>query len=137
MKATVTTDVYPGVEFLGTIFRIHPTISAASRTFVTEVRVPNKEEKLRPGMFTRVILKLGETEALIVPSIAVMQQSGTNERYVMLHDNGTAKKVTVKIVSRHDDQLEISSSQIVGGEELIYAGQSKVENGDPVNVMVD
>jgi len=104
---------------------------------VAEVTVPNKDEKLHPGMFARVNLKLGETDALIVPAIAVLQQSGTNERYVMLHDNGTAKKVTVKIVSRHDDQLEISSSQIVGGEELIYAGQSKVENGDPVNVMVD
>ncbi len=64
-------------------------------------------------MFARVSLKLGEAEALIVPSIAVMQQSGTNERYVMLHENGSAKRVNVEIVNRHDDQLEITSpSQI-------------------------
>ena len=137
MKATVTTDVYPGVVYEGTVFRIHPTISAASRTFVAEVTIPNKNEKLHPGMFARVSLKLGETDALIVPSIAVMQQAGTNERYVMLHENGTAKKVTVQIVSRYDDMLEIASSEIQGGEELIFAGQTKLENGDPVNVVVD
>ncbi len=137
MKASVTTEVYPGKVFEGTVFRIHPTISAASRTFVAEVTISNKDEKLHPGMFARVSLRLGETDALIVPSIAVMQQSGTNERYVMLNENGIAKKVIVQIVSRHDDQLEIASSEIQGGEKLIFAGQTKLENGDPVNVVVD
>ncbi len=137
MKASVTTDVYPGKVFEGTVFRIHPTISAASRTFVAEVTIPNKNEKLHPGMFARVSLKLGDTDALIVPSIAVMQQAGTNERYIMLHENGTAKKLIVKIVTRHDDMLEIASSEIQGGEKLIFAGQTKLENGDPVNVVVD
>ena len=30
MKADVTTDVYPGETFKGTVYRIHPTISAAT-----------------------------------------------------------------------------------------------------------
>lgn len=137
LDVEVTTEVYPGKVFLGKVFRIHPTISAATRTFVTEVKVPNKDESLHPGMFARVSLKLGEKEALIVPAIAVLQQTGTNERYVMLHENGNAKKVTVQILSRYDDQLEISSSELKGGEQLIYAGQGKVENGSPVNVVAD
>jgi len=137
MTATVTTDVYPDEKFTGKVFRIHPTVSAATRTFVAEVKIPNKRGKLNPGMFARVSLKLGETEALIVPAIAVMQQSGTNQRYVMLHENGSAKRVSVQIINRHDDQLEISSPGIKGGEQLIYAGQSKLENGTPVNVVAD
>lgn len=137
MKASVSTEVYPGEIFQGTVFRIHPTISSATRTFIAEVQVPNKNQKLLPGMFARVSLKLGEADALIVPAISVMQQTGTNERYIMVHEDGKAKKVTVQIVSRHDDQLEISSASLQGGEELIYAGQSRLENGDPVNVVVD
>jgi len=66
-----------------------------------------------------------------------MQQTGTNQRYVMLHENGSAKRVSVQIINRHDDQLEISSPGIKGGEQLIYAGQSKLENGTPVNVVAD
>jgi membrane fusion protein, multidrug efflux system len=135
MLASISTDVYPGENFQGKVFRIHPTISAATRTFTAEVKVPNKKGKLAPGMFARVSLKLGEKEALIVPSIAVMQQAGTNQRYVMLHENGSAKKVIVQIISRHDDQLEISSPELQGGEQLILAGQSQLENGAKVNVV--
>ncbi len=137
MVATVTTDVYPDLQFTGRVFRIHPTINAATRTFAVEVKVPNKQHTLKPGMFARVSLHMGETEALIVPSIAVLQQSGTNQRYVMLHENGTARKVTVQVLNRIDDQLEISSPDIQGGEELIYAGQSRLDDGDRVNVVAE
>ena len=137
MAATINTEVYPGEEFNGKVFRIHPTVSAASRTFVAEIKIPNPNAKLKPGMFARVSLILGETEALVVPAITVMQMSGTNERYVMLHENGTAHKVVVQILSRHDDQLEIFSPEFQGGEQLIYAGQSHLEDGTRVNVVAD
>ncbi|MCK4749951.1 MAG: efflux RND transporter periplasmic adaptor subunit [Bacteroidales bacterium] len=137
MEATISTEVYPGEVFRGKVFRIHPTISAATRTFTAEIKVPNKDERLHPGMFARVSLKLGEKDALIVPSLAVLQQSGTNERYVMLHENGQARRVTVTILNRYDDQLEIASPKIKGGEQLIYAGQNNLEDGEKVNIVVD
>ena len=137
MKASVTTDVYTNETFQGTVFRIHPTISAATRTFIVEVMVPNRQRKLVPGMFARVSLKLGQREALIVPAIAVLQQPGTNERYVMIHDNGTARKVAVKIMNRMDDQLEIASPELKGGEEIVHVGQANLKNGAPVKVVVE
>lgn len=137
MKATVSTDVYPDLIFQGTVFRIHPTISAATRTFTVEVKVPNRQRKLAPGMFARVNLELGQKEALIVPSVAVLKQSGTNERYVLLHDNGQARRIRVKIINRYDDQLEIESAELQGGEELIYTGHTDLESGDPVEVVVE
>jgi RND family efflux transporter MFP subunit len=137
MNATINTDVYPNETFAGKVFRIHPTISSATRTFAVEVRVPNPQEKLKPGMFARVTLKMGEADALMVPSIAVMQETGTNQRYVMLNENGTAHRVNVQIVNRMDDQLEISSPGIKGGEELIFAGQARLEDGAKVNVVAE
>lgn len=137
MEASVSTDVYPDEEFTGAVFRIHPTISPMTRTFVAEVKVPNPSQKLTPGMFARVGLKLGVTDALIVPAIAVLQQKGTNQRFVMLHEDGHARKVVVSIVSRHDDQLEIASPEIVGGEQLIIAGQTNLADGSPVQVVTD
>jgi membrane fusion protein (multidrug efflux system) len=137
IKASVTTDVYPGETFEGTVFRIHPTVNAASRTFTVEVKVPNKRDKLVPGMFARVDLKLGTRSALVVPAITVLQETGTNERYVMIHENGIARKVPVIIVNRLDDQLEIASPELKGGEELIHVGQANLNNGDPVKVVVE
>lgn len=137
MSAIVRTEVYPGKTFTGNVFRIHPTVSPATRTFTVEVKIPNKNEKLRPGMFARVSLKLGEKEALIVPAITVLQQTGTNERYIMVHENGNAKRITVRILNRYDDKLEIASEYLQGGEELIIAGQVNLDDGESVNVVQD
>jgi len=137
MYAEVSSDVYPGEIFKGTVFRIHPTVSAATRTFTVEVKVPNGSNKLAPGMFARVSLKLGQKEALIVPSVAVLKQSGTNQRYIMLHENGQARKIVVDIISRYDDLLEIASEELQGGEELIYTGHTELEPGDPVKVLAE
>ena len=137
MESEIRTDVYPDEVFKGKVFRIHPTVNPATRTFTMEIQVPNKGKKIRPGMFARVNLKLGEKEALIVPSIAVLQQAGTNERYIMLHENGRARRVSVRILNRYDEQLEIASPVLKGGEQLIYAGQNNLEDSDPVKVVVD
>lgn len=137
LLASVSNEVYPDETFSGKVFRIHPTVNAATRTFTAEVKVPNGSGKLHPGMFARVSLKLGVKEALIVPAIAVLQQSGTNERYVMLYKNGTATKVTVRILTRYDDQLEIASPDLKGGEQLIYAGHNNLEPGDQVKLVTE
>jgi len=137
MTATVKTEVYPDETFTGSVFRIHPTVNEATRTFTVELKIPNNSGKLRPGMFARVSLKLGKKEALIVPAITVLQQTGTNERYIMLHKNGTATRIPVQILNRYDDRLEIASSELKGGEQLIYAGQNSLEDGDPVSIVVE
>ncbi len=135
MQTNVSTEVYPEENFQGSVFRIHPTVNAATRTFIVEIMVPNSREKLRPGMYAKVDLKLGEKEAMLVPSITVLQVSGTNERYVMLNRDGSAHRVKVQIVSRYDDQLEIFSSDLTGGEQLIYAGHTHLDEGDSVKVV--
>ncbi len=48
-----------------------------------------------------------------------------------------AKKVVVQILRRYDDQLEIASDQLKGEEQLIIAGHTNLEDGDPVNVVVE
>ena len=66
-KAEVELDVYPGETFEGTINLIHPTVNATTRTFAAEVRLPNADQRVRPGMFGRVKLNLGKTERIVVP----------------------------------------------------------------------
>ncbi|MCK7532954.1 MAG: efflux RND transporter periplasmic adaptor subunit [Marinilabiliales bacterium] len=60
MKVRVVADVYPDKDFEGTIFRVHPTIDAMSRSFRAEVRISNGNEQLRPGMFARAFIDMGE-----------------------------------------------------------------------------
>ncbi|MCY1721591.1 efflux RND transporter periplasmic adaptor subunit [Prolixibacteraceae bacterium Z1-6] len=134
-KTKLTTDIYPGVEFEGTVSLIYPTIDPQTRTFIVEITIPNPNLKLRPGMFARVNVNLGEKEAIVAPASAVMMLEGTSNRYVFIEENGKAEHVSVLLGERFDDLLEIVSDKIKPGTKLITSGQAKLDNGDLVQVV--
>jgi RND family efflux transporter MFP subunit len=136
MKASVKVDIYPNRQFHGEVFRVYPTISADTRTFPVELVINNPDETLRPGMFARVSLDLGETTTLTVPATAVVKQEGTNDRYVFLANDGkTARKIKVEMGERYDDKVEIISDQIKEGEQLIVSGQEKLMDNSLITVV--
>ena len=55
----VKVDVYGDEEFEGTINLVYPTIDSNTRTFPVEVRLTNRDQKVRPGMFARVSRNTG------------------------------------------------------------------------------
>lgn len=136
MKATVSVDILRDKTFTGEVSRVYPTISADSRTVPVEIMIRNEKEILRPGMFARVSLNLGEVEALLLPAVAVVRQEGTNDRYVYVAgENNTARKVRVKVGERYDDQLEVSSDSLSTGTMIIVAGQERLLNGSKISVV--
>ncbi len=130
----ITTDVFPGEVFQGTVSMIYPTIEAATRSFKIEITVPNAQEKLRPGMFARASLEILQTEAFLVPSISVLKLQGSNERYIFLEENGRARRVPVELGERFDDMVEVLSDQVSPGDRIIIAGQARLVDGVRVNV---
>ncbi|MBN2778389.1 MAG: efflux RND transporter periplasmic adaptor subunit [Bacteroidales bacterium] len=133
-EVSLVSDIYPGQVFTGKVNLIHPTINAATKTFTVEIQIPNKEQLLRPGMYARVNLEFAKETALVVPAITVLQQMGTNNRYVFVYDNGVAKRVNVEVGKRFDDQIEIISDQISIGDKLIVSGHSNLVDGAKVVV---
>lgn len=134
MPISLATEIYPGQTFDGKISLVHPTINSATKTFDVEIQIPNSNELLRPGMYAKVNLELGKESAMVVPSTAVLQQLGTNIRYVFLYENGTAKKIIVKLGKRYDDRVEIISDEINGNDELIISGYTNLDNGSKVEI---
>ena len=134
MKAEIIADVYKGEKFSGTVSRVFPIVNAATRSFNTEVELPNRNDMLKPGMFVRVSMDLGEVETFVVPANIVMQQEGTNQRFVFLDKDNIASRVEIALGQRFDDKLEIVSSEIKEGDKLISEGQAKLINGDKIVV---
>ena len=56
VRATV--DPYPGETFEGKVTVVVPALDPASRTFAVEALFPNRDGRLRPGLFARVSLDL-------------------------------------------------------------------------------
>ena len=134
MKLTVKSEIYPNETFPATIEVVYPTIDAASHTFQCKVAIPNASEKLRPGMYVTTTLGLGKENTIVVPYQSVEKLIGSNERFVFINENGHAKRVSVKLGQRFDENIEIIAPEIHAGVEYIYLGQSKLVDGVKISV---
>jgi Cu(I)/Ag(I) efflux system membrane fusion protein len=66
------TPSLPGEHFSGQIAFIAPSIDATTHTLPIRCDVPNRDLRLRPEMFVRGELKVGERMALIVPKTSII-----------------------------------------------------------------
>ena len=107
MKVDVRSDIYPDKTFPATIEIVYPTIDPATHTFQAKLNIPNSGEKIRPGMYVKTTLALGEMDAIVVPYQSVLKLTGSNDRYVFTNQNGEAHRVAVTLGQRFDDRIEI------------------------------
>ena len=133
MPVEIKLDVYPGEVFEGKVSLIHPSVDATTRTFTTEITIPNGDRKLRPGMFSRVAINFGEKEQVIIPDVAVQKQAGSNERFGFVVENGVAHRRTFN-VGRQVGNYVVILSGVSAGEDVVIAGGQKLLDGAEVEV---
>lgn len=134
MKVDVRSDIYPDTVFPATIEIVYPTIDASTHTFNVKVRIPNGDERLRPGMYAHTSLELGKSTALLVPYQSVQKLTGANDRYVYINDGGVAKRVFVQIGERYDDRIEVIADEIKEGVEVVTTGAEKLVDGTRLEI---
>ena len=138
MKVSVESDIYPGTVFPATIEIVYPTVDAASHTFQATLNIPNPGEKIRPGMYVRTHLAVGEVDAIVVPYQSVLKLTGSNDRYVFVADGGTARRVAVTLGQRFDDRIEIipvEANALKTGDQLVVTGQARLVDGDKLEIV--
>ena len=122
MKVQVASDIYPDQTFPATIEIVYPTIDATSHTFQAKLNIPNSGEKIRPGMYVRCAMALGEVDAIVVPYQSVLKLTGSNDRYVFVNRDGVAHRVAVTLGQRYDDRIEVLpvvAGELKEGDELV------------------
>lgn len=135
MPVDISLEVYPGKTFTGKVSLIYPALDPATRTFTTEITIPNPSAELRPGMFSRVMLKFGAAERVLVPDVAVQKQIGTNERYVFVYNSadGTVDRRRVTLGRVVGKELEIVGG-VEAGDQVVVAGAQKLMDKAKVEI---
>ncbi|MBR2962384.1 MAG: efflux RND transporter periplasmic adaptor subunit [Alistipes sp.] len=136
LKVYVQLDAYGDEKFEGSIARIYPTIDSSTRTFPVEVVIPNRNEKVRPGMFARVTLPYAKVRRTIVPDRAVNKLMGSGDRYVYIYNpaEGSVRYSKVELGRRLDTEFEILSG-VKPGEQVVVKGQLALVNGAEVEIV--
>ncbi len=129
----VVADALPNERWQGRIEAINPKVDADGRSLEIRALLENTSGKLRPGMFVRVRVIVGErSNALLVPEEAIVPQGA--EFYVFKVVDGAARRVPVKIGVRRDAMVEILDG-LTAGDQVVTAGMRLSRDGQPVRVL--
>jgi cobalt-zinc-cadmium efflux system membrane fusion protein len=119
--AKVNVEAYPGVDFPATVAAIGDVVDPASRTIKLRAWVNNQEHKLKPEMFARLHLQIGEeARILAVPKEAVVEVDGKQYVYVVEDANRYVKR-EVKATSFTPGQMRILEG-LTPGQRIVTKG---------------
>lgn len=131
LGVSVVSDAYPDEVFTGKVFAIAPRVDEASRSILLRAHVTNDNDKLRPGIFAKVQLRLTSREnALLVPEEALWPVG--KDMFVYRVVDGKALMSKIKTGKRVNGKVEVLEG-VSKGDTVVTAGQMKLRNEAAVN----
>jgi membrane fusion protein (multidrug efflux system) len=134
-EVAVRVDAYPNQEFKGRIYALEPGVDEKSRTLLARARIDNKDRRLRPGMFARVVLTLGSRDAaIVVPDQAIVPRG--DSVFVFRVVDGKALLTPVTTGARAPGEVEILKG-LSPKDVVVVDGQLKLQDGASVMILGD
>ncbi|MDJ0905604.1 MAG: efflux RND transporter periplasmic adaptor subunit, partial [Woeseiaceae bacterium] len=129
-SAGLSVDSMPDTMFAATIARISPTIDTRNGTFKATAVIGNDSGDLVPGMFARFTIAYEKhTDALLIPSIAVIEEDDEASVYVVV--DGAVSRRVVETGIASDGRVEILAG-LEENEEIVVVGHSGLRDGSKV-----
>ena len=117
--AEIVTD--DGRELSIASMTFYPYADAQSHTFRLRLNLTDPEGALFPGTLVKVNVSVGERDALLVPSSAVLVRGELRAVYVVT--DGKPQLRQVKVGQAHDDQVEILAG-LATGENILASAEA-------------
>lgn len=140
-SVAIRVDTFRDREFSGRITTIDPQIDQLNRMVLVQVTVDNPDQLLRPGMFASAVISLDKSEKLVaVPKTAIDFSLYGDSVYVVVDGTGAdgkpVKRVERRAVTVGDQKggLVAIARGVAAGDEVVTAGQVKLQNNVPVTV---
>ena len=120
-SAKVSVEAYPDVSFPATVTTIGDVVDPTSRTIKLHALVNNKDHRLKPEMFARLHLQVGEsTQLLLIPREAVLEEDGKQFVYVVEGiDHYVKREVHVSTIS--PNQVRVLEG-LASGQRIVTKG---------------
>ncbi|WP_254244058.1 efflux RND transporter periplasmic adaptor subunit [Hymenobacter sp. BRD128] len=136
-KALVTLPDLGTEEIPSTVRTVSRSISATSRTFTVELRLPaDKANRLRPNMVATVrIQNYGQANATVLP-VDLIQHDEENAYVLVVSRTGgkaVAAKRVIKTGQTYNGKQEVTSG-LKPGDEVISAGYQNLNEGQIVKI---
>jgi membrane fusion protein (multidrug efflux system) len=134
-------DAEPETPFTGTISAIEPAVNYQSGVIQVQADIPNKEQKLRSGMFAKANIILPTlTKQIIIPETAINYTLYGETVYLITEQEDAAGKTFLRADQRivKLGKSKGGSVHVLGGvsegDVIVTSGQVRLSNGAHVQV---
>ncbi len=119
--AMVNVEAYPDVSFPATVATIGDVVDPTSRTIKLRAWVNNKDHRLKPEMFARLHIQVGESAPLLtIPREAVLEVDGKQFVYLVEGADHYIKR-EVKVSTISPDQVRVLEG-LTSGQRIVTKG---------------
>jgi len=119
--AKVKVEAYPEVDFPATVASVGDVVDPASRTIKLRAWVNNQDHRLKPEMFARLHIQVGDaTKILVVPKEAVLESDGKQFVFVVEEPNRYVRH-EVKVSNFTPDQMRVLEG-LTPGQRIVTKG---------------
>ncbi len=125
ITADVQLQSLPGEVFKGKVGYLYPMLNDSSITLQVRIELPNKGNRLRPGMYANVEFTGQTHEALSVSTESIIA-TGKRKIVIVKEANGY-RPVEVKTGQERDSWTEILDG-LAEGEEVVVSGQFLIDS---------
>lgn len=139
-RVELTFDAYPGEVFGAKVSEVSPVLDNSSRTMLTKVRIVQRNNKIKIGMYARVkLITESHSNTIVLPSTAIVTRDGNPFVFVIsdsVDENGKplVHQQAVKTGLTIDDKTEIVEG-LISGQSVVIKGQTLLSEGAKVNVV--
>ncbi len=126
LAISATSVAYPGEVFRGEVQSVDSRVDPVTRSIRVRARLPNGDNRLRPGMFLTVLVQREPSPALVVPEQALVPERGRTYVFVLAEGKVSRREVTV---GRRSPGLAELLSGVSEGERVVVEGTQKVREG--------
>ncbi len=120
------TNAWPGRTFTGQVASVDSRVDPATRSVTVRAMVPNREARLKPGMFLTVAVSQDQRPALVIPEEALVPEQARQFVYVIA--GGKVVKREVTLGRREPGFVEITNG-LAAGDAVVTEGTLKLRDG--------
>ena len=144
-EALFKVDAFPDKEFKSTLSIIYPSLEERTRTLQVEAKAPNRDGKLKPGLFAHVTVYTGPArDVIIVPATSLLYEGESIKVFIV--EGNTAKERYVKVGRKYKFDPDAKSPEPAGreyaeiiegvkeGESVVTVGQQGLFDGAKITV---
>ncbi|WP_026993981.1 efflux RND transporter periplasmic adaptor subunit [Flectobacillus major] len=126
--ATITSDIFPNKNFVGTVKFISPK-GDENHNYRVELQLNTNQ--LRAGTYVMVSFDLGHKASVLqIPKLALVE--GTKNPYVYIVEGNVAKIQKITVGREIGENIEVVAG-LQAGQEVVTSGQINLTNGSKIS----